>query len=118
MFGAGAITTNTAQYISVSTNTSAIVLGECASLSVDSFAGFGDGGRLNVTLGEGATLHFGTTLSGGELRRIRVNGNHRAEQDENGMGVIVELQAGSQARRDGQALPKRTGGHLDAGNER
>ena len=81
---AESFTTNTAQRLSVSTDTSAIVLGECASLSVDAFDGFADGARLGVTLGEGATLHFGTTLSGAELRRIRVNGNHRAVQDENG----------------------------------
>ena len=81
---AEAFTTNVAQRLSVSTDTSAIVLGEGASLSVDAFDGFADGGRLNVTLGEGATLHFGTTLTEAELRKIRVNGNHRAVQDENG----------------------------------
>lgn len=81
---AEAFTTNSVQRLSVSTETSAIALGEGASLSVDAFDGFGDGGRLNVTLGEGATLHFGTTLTDAELRRIRVNGKNRAVQDGNG----------------------------------
>ena len=76
--------TNTVQYVSVSTNASAIALGEGSSLSADAFAGFGVGGKLNVTLGEGATLHFDTTLTADELRRIRVNGRNRALQDGNG----------------------------------
>ena len=79
-----AYVTNVALAVSVSTNASAIVLGEGASLSADAFGGFGEGGRLNVTLGEGATLRFGTALTDAELRRIRVNGNGRAGQDENG----------------------------------
>ena len=81
---AEAFTTNSVQRLSVSTETSAIVLGEGASLSVDAFDGFGEGARLCVTLGEGATLHFDTALTAAALRNIRVNGNNRALQDENG----------------------------------